>query len=141
VAGGLSALSFIVAPFLFRSLPSRTQAANIFGRCMTAFGGVEVTAALLAAACAGFWFHERAAPGDGPRVALAAALLAVSILHHLWIFPVGRRLAGEIGNFDVEPADEAGRAQRARFRRLHRLSVAMMLVTLLLAVGLLGFDS
>lgn len=117
IVGGLAVLGFIVAPMLFRALPSREQAGATFGRIFTVYGAVELTAAIAACACAVYWAYE--APGDRAtlRLWLAGALLLVSILQHLWAFPVGRRLAEQ---------PEA----RDRFRRVHRLTTMLAMVTL-----------
>ena len=123
IVGGLSVLAFIVAPMLFRSLPSREAAGSTFGRIFTAFGGVELTAAIAVCSCAVYWAYEAPGPRATLRLWMAGALLLVSILHHLWVFPVGRRMAEQ---------PEA----RDRFKRVHRLSVSLAMATLLLGLAL-----
>lgn len=137
VAGGLPVLCFLVAPTLFRALPSRMQAAALFGRLFTAYGGLEVTASIVACSAAVFWAYERPGPVAMLRLPLASALLVLSILHHLVIFPLGERVAAGAGNFDRDPDTDAERDARARFKGLHRLSMAAALATLALAVVLL----
>lgn len=141
IAGGLVTLCFLAAPTVFRALPSRMQAAALFGRLFTAYGGLEVTAAIVACSAAVFWAYERPGPTSTLRLVLGSALLAASIAHHLVIFPLGERVAALAGNFDREPDTDAERDARARFKGIHRLSMAAALATLALAVVLLSVRS
>lgn len=132
IVGGSTALMFIVAPLLFRSLPSRAQAGTIFGRMLTVFGGVEVTAAIVLMFAAVFWLYERPGTGSTIRGTLAAVLLVASMLHHLWVVPVARRLREDI---------DADDAARARFRKLHRLSSVLAMLTLALGAALIVYSA
>ena len=129
VVGGSTVLMFIVAPQLFRSLSSRAQAGTIFGRMLTVFGGVEVTAAIVLMFVAVFWLYEQPGTGSTVRGTLAAALLIASMLHHLWVVPVARRLREEID------------ADSARFRKLHRLSSVLEMLTLALGLALIVYSA
>lgn len=123
IVGGLVVLCFIVAPTLFRTLPSREAAGATFGRIFTAYGAVELTAAIAACSCAVYWAYEAPGRPATVRLWLAGTLLVASIAQHLWIFPVGRRLA---------EMPEA----RDRFKRVHRLSTLLAMVTLGLGLAL-----
>jgi uncharacterized membrane protein len=141
IVGGSAVLSAVVAPSVFGALPSRTQAAALFGRILTLFGAVEVTAAILVCAAGVYGATEYPGPAATLKLVLGGVLLAASILHHLWIFPVGRRMADEIGNFDAAPQTEAQQAQRRRFRRVHRVSMLLAMLVLLLGAALIVIEA
>jgi hypothetical protein len=98
------------------------------------FGAVEITAGLILCFAAGYEAHEHPGTTSAIRLVGAVSMLTAAIVHHLWVFPLARRLRQEIGDFDGLPE---GDPRRGRFGRLHALSSALALLTLALGLGLI----
>jgi uncharacterized membrane protein len=134
--GGMAVLGFIVAPTVFRTVPSRLQAGTIFGSILERFGpmqiglGVVCLAALVALRLLG-GLPNRAAVIRFGGVALMLILVLIS---HCYVAPAIVRERQGIVNFDSIPP---GTPQKAAFDRLHRMSVQLAVATLALGVGVL----
>ncbi len=135
--GGTIALGGIVAPVLFKRLPSRGLAGETFGEILARFEIVRyVLSALLVIAL----FLRTEAGTLGPAGTLTARALLVAALASLSIYS-GMVLAvkmqyyrSKIENFDTVPADDPW---KLKFNALHRRSVRLAMLGLMLAVALL----
>jgi uncharacterized membrane protein len=134
--GGMATLGFIVAPTVFKAVPSRLQAGTIFGSVLHNFGTLQIILALLCLASlvalrlAGVLGNRRAAV----RIGLVAVMLALVLVSQFYLSPEIVRERESLIGFDSIPA---GTPQKARFDRLHRTSVQLAVGNLLLGFGLL----
>jgi hypothetical protein len=144
--GGMIALGTIVAPALFQTLPSlspedgRAFAGETFKVMLTHFQTVTYV-------CGGTAFVALVAMAVlGPRpmhfsvrALILAAMLGVSIYS-------GRRVLGGIDVIQAEVGTlpsrlPAGDARRVRFDELHRLATILMMVNIVGALALLGWEA
>ncbi len=144
--GGMIALGMIVAPALFQTLPSlnpedgRAYAGETFKVVLTHFQTVTYV-------CGGTAFVAlviMALLGPRPRqfsvrALILAAMLGVSIYS-------GRRVLGGIDAIQAEVGTlpsrlPAGDARRIRFDELHRLATILMMVNVVGALALLGWEA
>jgi hypothetical protein len=138
--GGMAALGIIVAPAVFRTLPSRLQAGTLFGNVLHAFGTVQIVlglvcvAALVALKLSGAIGTRRA----GLRMAAVVAMLVCVLVSQFYLAPEIVRERDGIAGFDAVPS---GTPQKARFDRLHHLSVQLAGATLLLGLGTLAWSA
>jgi hypothetical protein len=134
--GGMGTLGFIVAPAVFRTLPSRLQAGTTFGSILQSFGTLQL---LLGGVCLGSLVLLWGAGGLRGRRALfrglaVAVMLGLVLVSQWYLAPeIVRERQGLVG-FDSIPA---GTPQKARFDRLHRASVGLAVATLLIGSVLL----
>jgi hypothetical protein len=144
----------VVAPALFAVLPSRTTAGDIVGRVLPAllWGGVVISlvVGLLEAVAQNAIFTAHWTPGSrapdpndvvhfgGARAAGQRAGVGLFIgLACIWVLQISQRidkLRASIGQpIDALPTSDP---RRADFGRLHALSVAVLGVAMLVALGL-----
>jgi uncharacterized membrane protein len=136
--GGMAALSFIAAPAVFQTAPSRESAGRSFGLILRRFHRVAYgcgAAILLAGAMrwAGSYRHHLTAP-ELVRYVIALLMLGLTLYSGL---VVSRRLesvrAKMAGGVDSAPKTDP---RRVEFNRLHRLSTTLMAFNLLLGFAL-----
>jgi uncharacterized membrane protein len=134
--GGMATVGFIVAPTVFRTVPSRLQAGTIFGAVLHNFGTQQIIlavvclASLVALRLAGGLSNRRAAF----RIGGVGVMLALVLVSQYYLSPEIVRERESIAAFDSVPA---GTPRKARFDRLHRTSVQLAGATLLIGVVLL----
>jgi len=144
--GGMIALGFTVAPSLFQTLPSlspengRAFAGDTFKVVLTRFHTVEY-------ACGGTAIVAlvvMALLGPRPRhFSIRALTLAVMLGVSIYS---GRRVLGGIDAIQAEVGTlpsrlPAGDARRVRFDELHRLATILMMVNIVGALTLLGWEA
>jgi len=134
--GGMAVLGFVVAPTVFRSVPSRLQAGTIFGAILERFGPMQIG---LAAVCLASLIGLRLLGGLPNRAAVirfggVALMLVLVLVSHCYLAPTIVREREGIANFDSIPA---GTPQKAVFDRLHRTSVRLAVATLAIGVAVL----
>src|SRR5262245_40599506 len=83
--GGLSTISFVVAPTAFKGAPSRQVAGQIVGSSLRTFGAVELVCGALAVASASFLTVKTRR--GGLVVGLVALMLLLSFIYVGWIYP------------------------------------------------------
>ncbi|HVR84846.1 MAG TPA: DUF4149 domain-containing protein [Planctomycetota bacterium] len=135
--GGMATLGFVVAPILFRSLPSRLEAGTIFGRILGVFGLLEIGLALvcLVALVVLRMAGALGSRGAAVRITAVAIMLALVLVSQFYLSPQIVAERERIAGFDALPS---GTPQKARFDRLHRLSVQVAGATLILGLVVLG---
>jgi len=134
--GGMATLGFIVAPTVFKILHSRLEAGTVFGGILHHFGVLQI---VMAVVCLASLVALRLAGGLGTRTAAirfgaVGVMLALVLVSQFYLAPQIVLERERIAAFDSIPA---GTPQKARFDRLHRLSVQSASVTLLLGLGVL----
>ncbi|HLY07896.1 MAG TPA: DUF4149 domain-containing protein [Planctomycetota bacterium] len=138
--GGMSVLGLVVAPAVFRSVPSRLQAGTIFGSVLQGFGLVQIALAvvclgsLLGLVLTGVLPRKRGAI----RIGIVALMLGLVLVSQVYLSPEIVRERESIAGFDAVPT---GTPPKARFDRLHRTSVRLAATTLLLGFGLLAWST
>jgi len=137
--GGMLTLGTIVAPVVFRSVPSRLLAGTVFGNVLQAFGWFQIA---LAAACllsllvlriGGGLDNRRAAV----RIVAVVAMLVLVCVSQFHLAPEIVRERDRLVGFDSIPS---GTPQKARFDTLHRRSVQLAGATLLIGLSVLGLS-
>ena len=134
--GGMSALSFIAAPAIFETAPSRESAGRSFGLILRRFHLVAYgcAAAILLAGAMRWAGSRRMTASELLRYVIAALMLGLTLYSGLVL---ARRLdrAREqmAGGVDRVPKDDP---RRVEFNRLHRLSTTLMAFNLLLGLAL-----
>jgi len=132
--GGMATLAFIVAPTLFRT--ARPVAGTVFGSILRSFGMLQIVFAVLAlAAVVVLHATGNLRPRTGyVRLGILLLMLLLVCGSQFFIGPAIERERAAVPNFDSVPA---GVPARARFDALHRWSVRVAGLTLLLGAGLL----
>ncbi|HXW54757.1 MAG TPA: DUF4149 domain-containing protein [Candidatus Cybelea sp.] len=129
--GGIIFLSFVEAPGVFGVLgPHRDQAGNIVGYSLTRLHYIGVVAALIYLV-AGFAIVKSAKWLITPAAILVMAMLALTAISQFAVRPRMAVLRAEMVSIDATPPENT---LRARFDRLHRLSVQLEGATLLAGV-------
>lgn len=111
-------LGLVVAPALFRAIPSRSLAGTAFGEVLARWDQLAVLSVLLVAVTA----FLRAVNFETPDVshwlrwALLAAMGGATLYASAWAGPVARQLRKQLASFDDLP-DTA--PPRREFARLH----------------------
>jgi hypothetical protein len=133
--GGMATLAFIVAPTVFKAAP-RPLAGTIFGSILRNFGVLEIAFALIASAAVVVLQASGNLRAKIGTLRLGVLLLMLFLVcgSQFYIAPAIERERVAVPNFDSLPA---GVPARARFDALHRWSVRMAGLTLLLGAGLL----
>jgi uncharacterized membrane protein len=134
--GGMATLAFIVAPSVFRSAPSRAAAGTIFGSILRSFGMLQLVLGLVALASVVVLHGTGTLRPKTGFVRLGVLLLMLLLVcgSQFIIAPAIEREREAVPNFDSVPA---GVPARAKFDSLHRWSVRVAGLTLLLGAGLL----
>ena len=132
--GGMATLAFIVAPTLFRT--ARPVAGTVFGAILRSFGVLQIVFGLLAlSAVVVLHATGNIRPKTGTlRLGILVLMLLLVCGSQFFIAPAIERERAAVPNFDSVPA---GVPARARFDALHRWSVRVAGLTLLLGAGLL----
>jgi uncharacterized membrane protein len=127
--GGLSTISFVLAPTAFKVAPSRQVAGQIVGASLRTFGNVEIACGIIAIASAVFlrWKTGR----SKVVVGLAIVMLAVTLSYVFWIYP---EAAVTRMKLDHMPDDAV---VKDHFALLHRISVILVSVNILVGTGAL----
>jgi len=132
--GGLTALSFVVAPALFRV--SRPTAGESFGAVLRAFGYVEMVCAGLLAV-ASVVLYRTASEDEWMKIFRLSAvglMLVLALTYTLGINPAIAQERQGIPNFaTLAEGDPA----KARFQRLHAWSVRLAAANLLVGWALI----
>ena len=128
--GGIIYLSFVVAPGVFATLPSRDQAGSVVGLVL---GRLHLLGYVAGAMFLLAWLLEtRALAGLVKPAALAVVLmLALTIVSQQGVSPRMARLRAEMVSVDRTPLDNP---LRVEFDRLHRISVRLEGAVLLLGL-------
>jgi hypothetical protein len=132
--GGMATLAFIVAPTLFRL--ARPVAGTVFGSILRSFGIFQIVLGLIAlVAVVVLHATGNVRPKTGYiRLGILLLMLLLVCGSQFFIAPAIERERAAVPNFDSVPA---GVPARARFDALHRWSVRVAGLTLLLGAGLL----
>jgi uncharacterized membrane protein len=134
--GGMAALSFLAAPAIFQTAPSRESAGRSFGLILRRFHWVAYgcgAAILLAGAMRWGGGYSLTAP-EQARALLAAVMLGIALYSGVIVSGRLDRLRAEMsGGVDSIPKQDP---RRVRFNQLHRLSTALMGFNLLLGLML-----
>jgi len=137
--GGMLTLGAVVAPVVFKSVPSRLQAGTIFGNVLQVFGWFQIALAAVCLLClivlriAGGLDNRRAAVRIG-AVVVMLVLVCVSQFH---LAPEIVQERDRLVGFDSIPS---GTPQKARFDTLHHRSVQLAGATLLLGFSVLALS-
>lgn len=141
IVGGGFTLGALVAPALFRTLRSRSEAGTVFGAVLERFDGVAILALLLIAVTA--VLRARLAdedPHDWRILArwIALALMGAATLYaSAWASPVARAIRKNTPAFDDLPETDV---RRLEFRRLHRLSTRAFSLAMIFGIVALFFS-
>jgi uncharacterized membrane protein len=135
--GAMLFFSAGVAPAAFAAMPSRELAGTIVNAVMRNLH----TLAYVAGGVLLLGHLARRALGDRrfgvARVALAAGMLAIALYSGLAVSPPLAEIRARVGSIDaLDPTNP----ERDRFNQLHKLSVSLMGVNLVLGVALLALD-
>ncbi len=132
--GGIIFFSSVVAPAVFRVLPTRHLSGLVVGRCLTLLHWIGVI-------CGGVFlilsvFEAYYATGNWQATAARNVLVFCMLIATLFSqIGVGTRMAAlkaEMGEIDNIPANDARRVQ---FNRLHRWSTALETIVLVLGIA------
>lgn len=132
--GGIVFLSFVEAPTVFSSLPSRHMAGTIVGHSlgilhwMGLFSGVIFlgSSLLLSSLSTG------TAQPLAPRHILVLAMLLLTAVSQFGISPKMATLRAQFGDIDTVPATDPARMQ---FNSLHLWSVRLEVAVLIMGLG------
>ena len=141
IVGGGLALGAFVAPAIFRTLRSRSDAGTVFGAVLERFDGVAILALVLV----GLTTVLRAgAVDEDPRDMrilarwISLALMGLATLYaSAWASPVARAIRRQTPGFDDLPESDL---RRREFRTLHRRSTRAFSVAVLLGMVALFFS-
>lgn len=136
--GGALVLGAVVAPLLFKRLPSRTEAGKIFGECLERFDFVCFVLVPVLIVCSAIrlltgwevW-------GEGPT---RIKYLTLGLFFLLFIYiiagvrPAMKQARAEIKDFDALPETDP---KRMAFRRLHKKAGRLFGLQVLLGLFLL----
>ena len=134
--GGMAALSFIAAPAIFQTAPSRESAGRSFGLILRRFHWVAYGcgAAILIAGVLRWGNSYRVTAPELVRYVIALLMLGLSLFSGLVVSRKLDRVRAEMsGGIDSVPKADP---RRAEFNRLHRLSTTLMAFNLLLGFAL-----
>jgi uncharacterized membrane protein len=131
--GGLSTISFVVAPTAFRTAPARQDAGKMVGASLRTFGKVELVCGVLALAASLLLYAKRPA---GTRLgmyrsALIFLMLVITCSYVLWVYPDAATARMKL---DTMPDDAM---VKDYFAMIHRISVMLVSANILLGTGLL----
>lgn len=131
--GGGALYTFVLTPTIFHDFP-RDTAGAIVGAMMPGYFAATLAAAAVATALLPLLWRSWA-----PRLrAVALALLLVALASGAWVrwglYPEILAVKGMVASFESAPDSP----ERTRFRRLHGVSMAVNLATLLEGVALLA---
>ena len=131
--GGLVALTIVAAPSIFKHAPSRAAAGAIFGPTLRTFAWVELACAILLAGSSILISlkNPRSGPVEIIRLSIVGIMVLVLFSYAFGVYPAVATEREKIANL---PEDDPG---RARFDRLHRLSVRLVGTNLLAGMVLL----
>jgi uncharacterized membrane protein len=134
--GGMAVLGFIVAPAVFRGIPSRVLAGTVFGGILRTFGFIQIGLAVVClVALVGLGLARALSRrGAALRIGAVAAMLALVLVSQFYLGPQIVLERETLVGFDAVPP---GTPAKARFDRLHRLSVELAGATLLIGLGVL----
>jgi uncharacterized membrane protein len=137
--GGMVTLGAVVAPVVFKSVPSRLQAGTIFGNVLHVFGWLQIA---LAALCLISLVAVRIAGGlanrgAALRIGAIVVMLLLVCVSQFYLAPEIVRERERLVGFDSIPP---GTPPKARFDALHRRSVQVAGATLLIGVSVLGLS-
>ena len=141
LVGGTFVLGAAVAPALFRSPRTRSEAGTAFGSVLARFDGfaiVAVFALVLTSVLKAASFEVTGAPEL--RLLLRWTVLAVLVFATLyssaWANPVARTIRSQTPAFDELPATAPARAEFARLHDRSRAAMSVAVVAGLLALFL-----
>jgi hypothetical protein len=131
--GGSALYTFVLTPAIFRGYP-RDAAGAIVGAMMPGYFTANLAAAAAALALLPLLWRSWT-----PRLrALALALLLVALAAQAWVrwglYPEILAVKGRVASFEAAPDSP----DRVRFRKLHGVSMAVNLATLLEGAALLA---
>ena len=131
--GGLAALAIVAAPAIFRYSTSRGAAGAIFGPTLRIFAWVELACALLLVGSSILITLKdpRPWPVEFIRLSIVGIMVLVLSSYAFGIYPA---VGAERVRIADLPEDDPG---RARFNRLHKLSVRLVGTNLLAGIALL----
>jgi uncharacterized membrane protein len=131
--GGLATISFVVAPTAFRE--ERPAAGKIVGASLRSFGKVELTCGVLALGSSLLLYSRRPSGTQQGRIrtALIFLMLAVTASYVFWVYPDAHLTRLKL---DSMPNDSI---TKDHFSLIHRISVILVSVNILLGSGVLIF--
>jgi len=130
-------LSFVVAPGVFRTLSNRDQAGTIVGYSLTRLHVIGVIAAVVYL-IAGLALAKSLKWLIAPAAILVIVMLALTLVSEYAVRPRMAGLRTQMVSVDATPPENP---LRARFDRLHRVSVQLEGATLLLGIAALFFTA
>ncbi len=142
--GGMAVLSFIAAPAIFQTSPSREIAGRTFGLILRRFHwvgyscGVMILIAAVMRWSGSYGTTEsdfvRLSPSELVRYVIALLMLALALYSGLVVTRRLERIRNKMpGGVDRVPKDDP---RRVEFNRLHRVSTTLMAFNLLLGLAL-----
>ncbi len=128
----------LAAPVLFRRIPSRDLAGEIFGEILRRFEAVKQVLSLLLVIAIFLQLEQTRGFAGQSRVAGIAAFLAIATNVYLAMVlrPRMNYFRMKVGSFDTAPADDPW---RLRFDRLHRRSTRVLVLGWIAAAVALAF--
>lgn len=130
--GGLATLSFIAAPAIFQTAPSRESAGRTFGLILKRFHWVAYGCGvvILLAGVVRWAGSYRMQAAELVRYIIALLMLCLSLYSGLVVSRKLERLRGELSGAAKNDA------QREQFNSLHRVSTTLMAFNVLLGCAL-----
>ena len=130
--GGLTVLSLLVAPALFKLAPSRTEAGRIFGALLKRFQPVAYACglAILLAGALRWGGGYRALAAELVRYVIVVLMLGLAAYAGFVLTPKMEKLRAELANAAKNDA------RRERFNGWHKLAMTLMIFQVLLGLAL-----
>ncbi len=135
LVGGTLVIGTAVAPALFRTARSRSEAGALFGTVLARFDGYAILALVVLVVTSALKSSFEVTGTPEPRLVarwVCLVLLALATLYSsAWANPVARSIRGATAGFDDLPA---GAPARVEFARLHERSRRAMSVAAILGL-------
>ncbi len=131
--GAIIYVSFVLAPTVFGTLPSRDQAGAVVGLALRQLHWLGYVAGILYFAATLARLRSFAALGR-PAALAVIVMLVLTVISQQGVSPRMARLRAEMGSIERTPTDNP---LRARFDRLHKASVRLEGAVLLVGLAAL----
>jgi uncharacterized membrane protein len=133
--GAIIYLSFVVAPGVFGTLPSRDQAGSVVGLVLGRLHSLGLIAAVIyLAATLWLWFWQDTKAFAFPAVICVVAMALLTLCSQRIVAPRMAALRMQMVSVDATPRDNP---LRVKFDQLHRVSVQLEAATLIIGFGAL----
>jgi hypothetical protein len=128
IVGGGLILGSVVAPAIFRTLPSRGEAGSVFGAALARWDGLAILSVIIVIVTSALKAGAYEVNG-APELRLIARWVALVVMTAAviyasgWASPVARTIRSQTRDFDDLPPNTPARIE---FAKLHRSSSAAM---------------